>query len=185
MGAFMQQVAYANGAMKALNQTKFFDPEVRRIASVNNDTMLYYLQKDVSWYSGHSSSEALPAELQNGIAICAGIHSLMADFMRANGVPTIVASVNTRNGPHVIAIATLPDKTVLLDYGSAFTTPANTFDQTMRFYGQHRGAPTFQSQLFGADGYMGTYTTPEGRLLHQTIGVYSPSLLSKELLGVH
>jgi hypothetical protein len=184
IGAFMQQVAYSNGAMNALNQTKFFDPEVIKVASTNNDNMLYYLQKYVNWYNTHSPGDQLPDDLRNGIAICAGIHSLMADFMRANGVPTLVASVNTRNGPHVIAIAMPKDKTVLLDYGNAYTTPANTFDQTLRFYGQQRGAPTFQSQLFNQDGYMGTYVTPEGRLLHQTIGVYTPMILFRNFLGV-
>ena len=165
-------------------KARSFDPEAKRIAGVNNDTMLYYLQRYVDWYSNHNPSDPLPADLSNGIAVCAGIHSLMADFLRTNGIPTIVASVNTRDGPHVIAVAMPKSGMTLLDYGNTFSSPPNTFDQLLRYYGQYRQAPTFQSQLFGPNGYMGTYVTPEGRLLHQTIGVYTPMILYRDFLGV-
>jgi hypothetical protein len=184
IGAFMDQVAYANGAMEAMTKLDIYSPKIVKIAGASNNTMLDYLKRYIAWYDTHSPNNPLPDDLKDGIAVCAGIHSMMADFMRANGIPALAASVNTRGMPHVIAIAQLPDKTVLLDYGDSFTTPANTFDQTLRFYGQYREAPTFQSQLFGAHGYMGTYVTPEGRLLHETIGVYSPAILMQDFLGV-
>jgi hypothetical protein len=185
LGAFMQQVAYANDAYDAMTNTQLFDPEVIRISYANNDMMFGYLQRYVNFYENNAPNAKLSDDLKKGIAVCAGIHSLMADFLRANGMPALVASVNTRKGPHVIAIGQPSDKTILFDYGNTFTTPPGTFDQTLRFYGQHRGAPTFQSQLFNADGYLGTYRTPEGRLLHDTIGNSNQRILMKGLLGVH
>jgi len=184
LGAFLQQVAYANDAWSALSSTRFFDPSVTRIAGTNTDQMYSYIQRYVQFYNSNSPQADLPEDLRSGIAICAGIHHVMAEFLRSNGVPTIVASVNTPNGPHVIAIAQPADSTVLLDYGNTYTTPANTFDQAMRFYGQNRQAPTFQSQLFGPDGYIGTYETSEGRLLHRSIGIVNMEVLAHDFLGV-
>jgi hypothetical protein len=184
IGAFMGQVAYANDAWKAMTSFGFFDSEVKRIASAKNEDMLSYLKRYVDWYNTHNPNEQLPDDLKKGIAVCAGMHSLVGDFLRANGIPAIVASVNTRGGPHVIAIGKFPDKTVLFDYGDLFTTPPKTFDQMLRLYGQQRQAPIFQSQLFGGKGYLGTYVTPEGRLLHETQGIYMPRFVLREFLGV-
>jgi len=184
MGAFLQQVAYANGAMEALYSTDFFNSEVRRIAGNTTDTIFGYMQRYVDFYNTHAPSDPLPADLANGIAICAGIHDIMAQFLRANGIPTIVASVNTPNGPHVIAVAQPPDATVLLDYGNAYGAPANSFDEVMRSYGQYRRAPTFQSQLFNQDGYFTTYVTAEGRLMRVTTGIDLVRALSTDFLGV-
>lgn len=184
LGAFLQQVAYANNAYNSLNNTGFFDPEVMRISNASPDQIYTYIQRYVQFYNSNSPRSALPEDLKNGIAVCAGIHQVMAEFLRSNGVPTIVASVNTPKGPHVIAIAQLDNSTVLLDYGNTYTTPANTFDQAMRFYGQNRGAPTFQSQLFGPDGYIGTYETSEGRLLRRSTGLVNMDILGQDFLGL-
>lgn len=184
LGAFLQQVAYANDAYDALNNTDFLNSEVERISNASTESMYGYIRRYVEFYNGHRPGEQLPDDLRSGIAICAGIHHVMAEFLRANGIPTIVASVNTPNGPHVVAIAQHPDGTVLLDYGNSYETPPDTFDQAMRFYGQNRRAPTFQSQLFGPDGYIGTYETPEGRLLHRSIGIHNMDALARDFLGV-
>ncbi|MCP4648206.1 MAG: hypothetical protein GY852_10835 [bacterium] len=182
LGAFMQQVAYANNAYASMTNGNIFDPEIKRIADSSNEDIFQYLQQYVDWYQNNSGP--MPENLKNGIAVCAGIHWLMAEFMRANGVDAIVMSVNTPNGMHVITAGQLNDKTVLLDYGNTYETPAGTLDQALRFYGWNNGAPTFQSQFFGKDGYMGTYVTSEGRLLHRTVGLDNPDLLKKDFLGV-
>lgn len=184
IGAFMQQVAYANDAYDSLSTGSVLDDEIQRVASADEERMFSYLKRYVQWYETHTSKDPLPEDLKNGIAVCAGIHWLMAEFMRANGVDAIAMSVNTRNGPHVITAAQLKDKTVLLDYGKMYETPAGTLDQTLRFYGQNRQAPTFQSQMFGSKGYMGTYITSEGRLLHETIGIVNTDILKMDFLGV-
>ena len=182
MGAFMQQVAYANNAYKSMTNGNIFDPEIKRIADASNEDIFQYLQEYIGWYQ--SNSGPLPEDLKNGIAVCAGIHWLMAEFMRANGVNAIVMSVNTPNGMHVITAAQLKDRTLLMDYGNTYQTPQGTVDQALRFYGWNNGTPTFQSQFFGPDGYMGTYFTSEGRLLHRTVGLDNPDLLKKDFLGV-
>ncbi|MBU0533115.1 hypothetical protein KKB44_06500 [Candidatus Micrarchaeota archaeon] len=184
LGASLQQVAYANNAADALNNTQFFDSEVVRIASATNETIFAYMQEYIDWYENHDPTEQMPEHLQNGIAVCAGIHWLVAEFLRGNEIDTIVASVNTPNGPHVVAISQMTDRTMLFDYGNLYVTDPDRLDEVIRFYGQNRQAPTFQSQFFGPDGYMGTYITSEGRLLHQTVGIENGEILQREFLGV-
>ncbi|MFN7990722.1 MAG: hypothetical protein U0R44_01045 [Candidatus Micrarchaeia archaeon] len=185
MGAFAQQAAYANNAWNSLNSTQFFDSEVRRIASQSPETIYQFMRRMVDFYNTHSPGTPLPPELASGIAMCGGIGYVQAAFLNANGIPTIVASVNTRHGPHMVPIAMPPNGTVLLDYGNTYETPPGTFDQAMRFYGQNRQAPTFQSQIFGTDGrYMGTYITSEGRILHESIGIVNMQVLGTDFLGV-
>jgi len=183
LGAFLGSVAYDYNAMNALTSARFFDPEVKKIASATDETIFSYFKRYVDWYQNHPN-QPLPDDLKSGIAVCAGIHDLVGSFLRANGVPAIVASVNTRGGPHVIAIGKFPDSTMLFDYGSTYKAPPGNFDKILGFYGQQERAPAFQPQLFGAHGYMGTLVTPSGRLLHQTIGVYIPNYLMRNFLGV-
>ncbi|HSB47470.1 MAG TPA: hypothetical protein VLD37_05630 [Candidatus Bilamarchaeum sp.] len=185
MGAFMQQVAYANNAAEALNNVRQFDPEVRRIAGASHDDIFGFMQRYVDFYQNNPPGTPLPEDLRNGIAVCAGIHSTMANFLEANGIPTLVASVNTRHGPHVVAIAMPSGETDLLDYGNLYQTPANTPDEALRSYGMARQAPTFQSQLWRPGvGYLGTYETSEGRLLHRSLGLDNREILGTEYLGV-
>ncbi len=182
LGAFMQQVAYANDAYESMTNGNIFDSEIERIAGATNENIFQYLQEYIGWYQ--SNSGPMPESLQNGIAVCAGIHWLMAEFMRANGMNAIVMGVNTPDGMHMITAGQLSDRTVLLDYGNTYETPDGTLDQALRFYGQNNGAHTYQSPFFGADGYMGYYLTSEGRLLHRTVGLDNPDLLKKDFLGV-
>ena len=184
LGAFLQQVAYANDAYDAMTSGNIFDSEVKRIANADNEDMFQYIKEYIDWYQSNPGSQPLPDHLKKGIAVCAGIHWLMADFMRANGLDTVVMNVNTKQGMHVITGVQLKEKTLLLDYGKLYETPGHTLDQVLRFYGWNRGVPTFQSQFFGPRGYMGTYVTSEGRLLHRTIGLDNPDLLKKDFLGV-
>jgi hypothetical protein len=184
LGAFLEQVAYANDAMDSLYSTDFFNPEVKRISNADQEQIFGYMQRYVGFYNTNSGSSQLPEDLKKGIAICPGIHHVIAEFLRSNGIPATVASVNTPRGPHTVAIGTPEDGTYLFDYGNLYETPPGTFDQAMRFYGQNNGTPTFQSQLFGPDGYIGTYHTGEGRLLHDTIGLNNLRILGHEFLGV-
>jgi hypothetical protein len=190
MGAFLQQVAYANNAFDALNNVRQFDPEVQRIADSDSEQKFRFIQRYVDFYNTHSPSDPLPEDLRNGIAVCAGIHELMAEFLNQNGVPAVVASVNTQRGPHVVAIGEPGEGTTLLNYGDAYQTPPGTFDQAIRLFGQEREAPTFQSQIFDFDEetgrmrYRGTYITAEGRLLHETIGIVNTDMLMRDFLGV-
>ena len=185
MLAFIQQVAYANNASNALNNGRFFDSEVRRVAGATNNDVFLWLQRYVQFYNSHDPGTPLPDDLRNGIAVCAGAHWMAASFLSSNGMPAIVAQVNTRTQPHMVTIGMPGDATHLLDWGRLYTTPAGTFDQTLRFYGQNHQAPTFQSQLYRADGtYIGTYDTAEGRLLHNATGIINADILRTEFLGV-
>jgi len=180
--AFMGQAAYANNAAEALFQGDVFNPDVKRIASTDLNTIYGYVSRYADWYDNNNGP--LPQDLKNGIAVCAGAHELAMDFLNRNGVPAKVMSVNTPGGPHTIVMATPASGTYLLDWGNQYMSGQNTWDQLLRFYGQRNGAPTYESQIFGPKGYMGTYVTPEGRLLHETIGTYTPSILKHDFLGV-
>ncbi|MEM4272216.1 MAG: hypothetical protein QXH30_01375, partial [Candidatus Bilamarchaeaceae archaeon] len=182
LGAFLQKVAYANNAYDSMVNGNIFDGEIQRIASADEELIFQYLKSYVKWYSEHGSNAPLPPELQNGIAVCAGIHWIMAEFMRANGVKSIVRQVNTPDGMHVIAIADLKGRAVLLDYGKMLE--ASDIDHATYLYGQMNGSPTFQSQTFGEKGYIGTEVTPAGRLLHDAVGLDNPEILKKDYLGV-
>jgi hypothetical protein len=185
LGAFLQQVAYSHDAQEALYSTEFFDPSIIRVASATNQTMYTYLREYVEWYEHHPPGEEMPEHLRSGIGMCSGIHWMVASFLQSHGVPTLVASVNTPNGPHMVAISQLSDRTILFDYGNTYETEAQTFDESIRFYGWNRGAPTFQSQIFSPDGeYLGTYITSEGRLLHGTIGLDNEEILRRDVLGI-
>ena len=77
------------------------------------------------------------------------------------------------------------DKT-LVDSGRFYPPEvAKKPKERLRFYGQNHQAPTFQSQLYRADGtYIGTYDTAEGRLLHNATGIINADILRTEFLGV-
>ncbi len=182
LGAFLERVAYANGAYDAMTNGNIFDSEVKRIAGADDELIFQYMKSYVNWYSTHSSKDPLPDNLKNGIAVCAGIHWLMAEFMRANGVDAVVRQVSTPEGMHVIAIAKLKDRAVLVDYGD--TLEASDVDHAMQLYGQMNGAPTFESQTFGKKGYMGTEVTPAGRLLHGVVGWDNADIVKEDYLGV-
>ena len=181
--AFMGQVAYQNNAEAALMQGDILNPNVKAVASTDLSTIYGYLRRYAAWYD--SNNGPLPADLANGIAICAGAHQIAADFLNSNGIPAKVMSINTPKGPHTIAMAMPADGTYLLDWGSQFNSGPKSWDQLMTFYGRYYHSPTFESQIFGPDKYIGTYVTPEGRLLHQTIGTYTPYILLRDFLGVH
>lgn len=184
LGAFMQQAAYANKANEDLTKGNILSAEAQRISESNPELIFSYVRSMVDFYENHSSNSPLPDELRNGIAMCGGIHHVMAEFMRSNGIPAIVGSVNTTNGPHMITIGLPEDSTILLDYGREYIAQPNRFDEAMRVYGRSKRAPVFQSQLFDGNGYMGTYTTAEGRLLHESIGVDNGDVLKKDFLNI-
>ncbi len=186
LGAFAQQVAYANNSWNDLNNGNFFSSEVQRVADQSPDTIYQFMRRVVDFYNTHDPHTPLPADLMNGIAMCGGIGYIQASFLNANGIRTIMATVNTRNGPHFVPIAMPPNGTVLLDYGDTFTTPPGTFDQALRSYEQYRQAPLFRSQLFGGmDGhFLGMYRTGEGRILQNAADLDFPMLLGTDFLGL-
>ncbi|MBD3398567.1 hypothetical protein GF412_04985 [Candidatus Micrarchaeota archaeon] len=184
LGAFMAQVAYANDAYNSMTTGNIFDGEIKRIANADHEQMFSYLKSYLSWYQNHSGNEPLPESLRGGIAVCAGIHSLITSYLNANGINAVTASVNTPNGPHMVTIARLGGKNVLLDYGSQISTEGD-FMHMYEAYGQHTGAPTFKSQIYGRDGkYVGTLDTSMERLLRGAIGIDNKEVLLRNYLGV-
>ncbi len=186
LGAFAQQAAYASGSWNDLNNGNLFSSEVIRIANQSPDTIYQFMRRLVDFYNTHDPHTPLPADLMNGIAMCGGIGFVQSIYLNANGVPTIMATVNTRNGPHFVPIAMPPNGTVLFNYGETFTTPPNTFDQALRSFEDSQQAPLFRSQLFdGRDGhFLGMYRTGEGRILQNAADLDFPMLLMTDYLGM-
>lgn len=184
LGAFMQQVAYANDAYDSMTTGNIFDPDIKRIANASHEDMFNYLQTYISWYQNHSPGEQLPESLKGGIAVCAGMHSLITDFLVSNGIDAITASVNTPNGPHMVTIARADGRNILIDYGDQISTDGE-LNHLYGAYGRHKGAPTFKSQIYGPNGeYMGTYNTSEERLLRGAMGIDNRNILLRDYLGV-
>jgi hypothetical protein len=189
IGAFLQQVAYHNDAKDALDNTDFFSPSVQQIANTTNEDIFGYLKQYVEWYSTHSTNDPLPEHLKDGIGVCTHIHNTMAEFYNKNGIPTVVASVSTPGGPHVVAISLLPESTRLTNYGSVFMTEKDSFQEMIRFFGRQQGTPTLQAQLFvpeddGSLRYLGTLETPAGKAAHNAFGIINKRKLKIEFLNI-
>ncbi len=170
MARSLGEVAYANKVEEALMQWDFLNTEIIRIADATHNDILGFLKQYNQWYVEHGTYEGMPEELLNGIAICAGIHSTVAEFLRMNGINAIAISVNSASEPHVVTMAYTDTKTMLIDYGDIYIGPPNSVDEIVRRYGLEQKAHTYNAQIFTED-YIGTWVTPEGRLLHKTIGV--------------
>lgn len=184
LGAFMAQVAYANDAYESMTTGNIFDKEIQRIAGTSHEEMFNYMKTYISWYQNHGGNEPLPESLRGGIAVCAGIHSLITSYLTANGITAVTASVNTPNGPHMVTIARVGGKNVLLDYGDQISADGD-FLHIYDAYGGHKGAPTFKSQIYGPDGgYMGTIETSAERLLRGAMGIDNKEVLLRNYLGV-
>ncbi len=184
MSAFMLQAAYANQAYEDLSQGNILSSEAQRVSNANTDMIFSYTQAMVDFYENNPPSTPLPRELANGITMCGGIHHMVSEFYRSNGIRSLTVSVNTPNGPHMVAIPLADNFTSLIDYGSEYRAGPNRFDEVIRMYGRAKKAPVFQSQIFDGNGYVGTYTTAEGNLLHDSVGVDNVDLLKKDFLNV-
>ncbi len=163
------EVAYANAAEKAMMQWDFFNTSIKDIADAKHDDILGFLKQYNQWYDEHGSYEGMPQNLLDGIAVCAGIHSTVAEFLRMNGINAVAISVNSPVEPHVVTLAYTDSATMIIDYGDIFVGPSNSIDQVIRAYGLYREAPTYNAQIF-TNKYVGTWETPEGRILHKTVG---------------
>jgi len=77
----------------------------------------------------------------------------------------------------------LKGRKLLDDDRNARPSPDGTqsYEETARFCGKREKDPTFQEQLFGG-GYLGTYVTAEGGLLHHTVGIGDNETLLKAFL---
>lgn len=177
---------YAMDAMDAMMHAGFFDEPVQRIASATNEDIFNWMKQYIEWANVHGTDAPLPDELKNGIAVCAGIHWFIANFLYINGIRTAAASVNTPGAPHVITIAMLDDSTVILDYANQYVTRPDSLDEVLRYYGIQVGAPVLQTQIFlpERNGYVITYVTPEGEFFHEVVGIDSTDVLLNEILGV-
>ncbi len=170
LGRSLGEVAYANSAEQAMMQWNFFDTSIKNIADATHDDILWFLKQYNQWYQDHGTYDGMPQYLIDGIAVCAGIHSTVAEFLRMNGINALAISVNSPVEPHVITLAFTDKKTMLFDYGDLYVAGGDKIDQLIRAYGQYNKSPTYNAQIFTED-YVGTWVTPEGRLLHKTIGV--------------
>ncbi|MEM2909330.1 MAG: hypothetical protein QW171_04175 [Candidatus Bilamarchaeaceae archaeon] len=171
----LAEVAYANKAEEALMQWKFFDQAVKDVANASYDDILGFLKRYVEWYETHGTYEGMPEELKNGITMCTGIHALTALFLKKNGIGAAAFAVSTTKEPHVVVGYWTDTETGIIDYGDIFVGPSKSLDQVIRAYGLYRKAPSFVMQVFapkenGKWDYLGTWITPEGRLLNNVFG---------------
>ncbi len=177
------KVAYANKAEEAMMQWDFFNTSIKDIANASHDDIFGFLKEYNQWYEEHGTYEGMPQELLDGVAVCAGIHSTVAEFLRLNGINAVAITVNSPVEPHVVTLAFTDKKTMIIDYGDIFVGPGESIDQVVRAYGLYKKAPTYNAQIFTED-YVGTWVTPEGRLLHKTIGVENADELKGFFLGI-
>ncbi|MFH1393746.1 MAG: hypothetical protein ABII71_01550 [Candidatus Micrarchaeota archaeon] len=174
---------YSYAANEAIGGMRFFDPEVQRIANMDYDTSLAYMGAYLRFLDTHLTLNGLPEHLRLGIGMCPMIHDFGARFLRLNGIRAITASVNTTTEPHMILIAMDDNNTVLVDYGDEYRTGPYSFDEVLRLYGMSRGAMVLRTQLFD-DGYIGTFTTSEGRIVIRAMGFDGRTVLFRDFLNL-
>ncbi|MEM4166511.1 MAG: hypothetical protein QW255_04110 [Candidatus Bilamarchaeaceae archaeon] len=177
---------YDYGAYNDLKEFKIFSPNVKNLTSKNYDDILYFIKEYNRYYAEHGTYDGMPEELKNGVAICAGIHEFIAEFLRANGIQAYTITVNTKKSPHVVALAFYEengDKRVsIIDYGMRYTAKSGSLDDALKIYSQVSGVPILQTQIFGRGGkYYGTYITQQGKLVQKAMGVDAQDLINNML----
>jgi hypothetical protein len=184
-GRVLADVGYAYDVVDKMFGLGFYDPAVEDMASRDYEDIFSYLQRYVQHHEAHGSFADLPADLEDGVAICAGIHEFVAEFLRRQGMRAYAVSVNTKKTGHVVTLAFHEGEAVILDYGARLTARSGSLDEALRLYSRHEGSPIFQSQIFGPEGrYLGTYTTAEGRLLHKTFRVDPATTMKRRVLDI-
>lgn len=183
------ELAYAYEAQDALMNLKFFDSSVKKVANASHDDILGYLRDIMMWYDEHGTFQGMPQELVDKLTMCGGIHSTTALFLRKNGIDAAVMTVNTPGMGHFVPVYWTDTETGIIDYGDQFTGPADSLDELIRAYGEYRGAPTYVSQIYipkndGSWDYVGTWITPEGRLIEYSFGIDNFHILRSYILGV-
>lgn len=158
---------YDYGAYNDLKEFNIFSPNVKALTERNYNDILYFLREYLKYYKEHGTYEGMPEELKRGVAICAGIHEFVAEFLRANGINAYTMTVVTPKSPHVVAVAFYNDKASIIDYGMRYTTKGN-LDDVLNTYSKATGVPILQTQIFGRGGkYLGTYVTPQGKIVQK------------------
>ncbi|MBN2121565.1 hypothetical protein JW721_00700 [Candidatus Micrarchaeota archaeon] len=183
LGELLREDVFIRSSSEGRPDWNFFSYKTREAAQVSNEDTFQFLRKYLKWEEIHGEEEIPPKYLREGIAVCSGIHWLVADFLRKNGIDAIVVGVNGKREPHLIVAARLPGRIVLLDYGVRYDT-RGTLGEALRFYGETSGTYKLNATLSGPSGYIGTYVTPEGRLVHKAFGLENPELFKKDFLGV-
>ena len=184
-GRVLADVGYAYDVVDKMFGLGFYDPAVEDMASRDYEDIFRYLQRYVQHHETHGSFAGLPADLEDGVAICAGIHEFVAEFLRRQGMRAYAVSVNTKKTGHVVTLAFHDGEAIILDYGARLTARSGSLDEALRLYSRYEGAPIFQSQIFGEEGrYLGTYTTAEGRLLHRTFRVDPATTMKRRVLDI-
>ena len=172
LGMTIGEVGYAKDASAALRSVDLFNPVLKRIANATHQDIYEHLRRCLT-----------TKKCGTKMTVCAGIHSLIADFLTQNGVQAVAVSVNSERTMHVVTVAMTRERTVLINYGQTFESTEGSMDEVLRYYSIYVGKPLFWSPMFNKEGYIGTYETPEGILFQRTMGLHSPDLIRKEFWG--
>ncbi len=182
LASLLGRGGYDYGAYNDMMEFNIFSPRVKALSERNYDDILRFIRDYAAYYNEHGTYEGMPEELKKGVAVCAGIHEFVAEFLRANGMTAYAIGVVTKNAPHVVAVAFYDGKASIIDYGMTYTIKSSSLDDVLKVYSIENGVPVLQSQIFGKGGkYLGTYTTPQGKLVEKTMKTSGKSLISTML----
>lgn len=182
LASLLGRGGYDYGAYNDMMEFNIFSPRLEALSERNYDDILRFIRDYAAYYNEHGTYEGMPEELKRGVAVCAGIHEFVAEFLRANGMTAYAIGVVTKNAPHVVAAAFYDDKASIIDYGMTYTIKSSSLDDVLRVYSIESGVPVLQSQIFGKGGkYLGTYTTPQGKLVERTMKTDGKRLISTML----
>ena len=184
----VEQIGYNFEAMTAMMSLKFFDNAVKRMAGRDHQDIYAYLHDYFGLIDLYGSFSNIPDELREqfyeGIAVCAGIHSLGMMFLSYNGIPAVAIAVNAPGGAHVITGAMPEGSTYLIDYGDGYRIDGHSIVKALAMYGRHNKVHTFKAQMWDENGYVGTLDTPAGKVLDNTFGIGYGLILKDFFFGM-
>jgi len=165
---------YAFDVMNDLYKMDFFSSNVQWLADTDYQDIYNYTHDLLNLLDVYGNWSSIPGDIrnyfENGIAMCSGIHSLTAKFLDGNGIHALAVAVSSKGGPHVVTLGMTDEMTFIIDYGDWYQTNPKSMAEILATYARFNNAPTFYSQMFHPDdGYIGTYTTDEARLLEKVM----------------
>ncbi len=166
----LEEKGYAYTTLNDLLHGHFFSNSVKQIA--NTDVFEIYEKIRTLIMGGHLSN--------NDIAVCGGIHELVAYALAQTGLKTYTFTNNSKWGKHVVALANNGNDWYIINYGEIIkANNPRSLIRLMQTYSRDQGnIPQFSVMLY--DGktrkFVGKIILPEMKLILGAGGMDTPEI---------
>jgi len=136
--------------------------------------------------------KAVETRKNNPTTSCSEIHHTTAELLRKMGIDAYTISAVSKGYTwHVITLALVKGSKnknenglYLIDYGDRYHTKKFDLSLLMRSYAQEKGYPIWASYLFTGDRYVGTWESPQKKLMEGVIKINHYDELLSGGLGI-